>query len=340
MLNPARPYLWQFVTYAFLHSGYLHIFGNMLFLYVFGRNVNDKLGNVGYVCFYLAGAVFSAIGHILLGGGPVLGASGAISAVTGAYFVLFPQTMINIFFWLVFFIDTIEIPAIYFIGFKLIVWDNIVERTAPNVAYDAHLSGYAFGILACFVMLGTGLITSSSFDLLAMLKHWNRRRQYRDVIASGYDPFRGTGAKKINVREIKKDTPADKQQQDRIMQLRSEITQRITERNMSEAANKYLELVKLDAEQLPPQQHLLDIANQLASENKHTEAAAAYEKFIRHYKTYGYIEQVQLMLGILYSRYLNQTEPAIKHLEAAEAKLTDAGQLQMCRDELRRLRNS
>jgi membrane associated rhomboid family serine protease len=336
MLNPARPYLWQFITCAFLHGGYLHIFGNMLFLYVFGRNVNDKLGNLGYLCFYLAGAAFSAIGHVLLGGGPVVGASGAIAAVTGAYLVLFPQTMIVIFYWLYFFIDTIEISALYFIAFKMIIFDNIIYRVTPNVAYDAHLSGYAFGILASFAMLGTGLLTSSSFDLLAMLKHWNRRRQYRDVIAGGYDPFRWTGAKKINVREVKK----DKQQQDRIMQLRGEITQRIGERNMPEAANKYLELVELDAEQLPPQQHLLDIANQLASENRHTEAAAAYEKFIRHYKTYGYIEQVQLMLGILYSRYLNQPDPAIEHLEAAQAKLTDAGQLQMCRDELRRLRNS
>ena len=61
MLTPARPYLWQFVSYAFLHSGLMHILGNMYFLYIFGNNVNDKLGNIGYVCFYLAGAVFSGI---------------------------------------------------------------------------------------------------------------------------------------------------------------------------------------------------------------------------------------------------------------------------------------
>ncbi len=339
MLTPARPFVWQFVSYAFLHGSIMHIGGNMFFLYLFGRNVNDKLGNIGYISFYLAGAAFSGVGHVLLGGGPVLGASGAIAAVTGAYLVLFPQTLITVFYWLLYFIDTIEISALYFIGIKLIIWDNIFERSIPNVAYDAHLSGYAFGVLAMFIMLGTGLISSSSFDLLSMLKHWNRRRQYRDVIAGGYDPFRRTVARKIKVHEVNKDTQADKQQQDRIIQLRSEITRRIAERNMSEAARKYLELVELDAEQLPPRQHLLDIANQLASENKHAEAAAAYEKFIRHYRTYEYVEQVQLMLGLLYCRYLNQTELAIKHLEAAEAKLTDAGQLQMCRDELGRLQN-
>ena len=63
MLAGVRPPLWQFVSYAFLHGGLMHIIGNMFFLYLFGNNVNDKLGNIGYLCFYLAGAVFSGIGH-------------------------------------------------------------------------------------------------------------------------------------------------------------------------------------------------------------------------------------------------------------------------------------
>ena len=62
----------------------MHILGNMYFLYLFGNNVNDKLGNVGYTAFYLAGAIFSGIGHCLLSTSPVLGASGAVAAVTGA----------------------------------------------------------------------------------------------------------------------------------------------------------------------------------------------------------------------------------------------------------------
>ena len=110
MLTPARPALWQFVSYAFLHGSFMHIFGNMYFLYIFGNNINDRLGNLGYLIFYLGGAIFSAIGHILaanvFGGGsvavPVLGASGAVAAVTGAYLVLFPQTLITIIYWFIF----------------------------------------------------------------------------------------------------------------------------------------------------------------------------------------------------------------------------------------------
>jgi hypothetical protein len=335
MLNPARPYLWQFISYAFLHGGLMHIFFNMFFLYLFGNNVNDKLGTTGYVCFYLGGAVFSGIGHTLMSSHPVLGASGAVAAVTGAYLVLFPQTLITVIYWFIF-IGTMELPALYFIAFKMILIDNLIIRVTAYVAYDAHLAGYAFGIASLLLMLGTGLITGSGLDLWAMLKRWNQRRRYRDVVASGYDPFTGRTTRPIKVKQVKK-TDAQKQHEQRIYDLRSEIASRIDQRNLPAAAELYLELITLDNKQVPPRQYLLDIANQLASENKHAEAAQAYEKFLAHYRTYEYTEQVELMLGILYSRYLNKADLAIKHLQAAADKLSDPGQLKMCREELARL---
>jgi outer membrane protein assembly factor BamD (BamD/ComL family) len=95
----------------------------------------------------------------------------------------------------------------------------------------------------------------------------------------------------------------------------------------------------IDNKQIPPRQYLLDIANQLASDSKYSEAAQAYETFLAHYSNYEYIEQVQLMLGLIYSRYLDRVENAIQHLQAAAAKLSDAGQLRMCRDELAKLQH-
>ena len=340
MLTPLHLSLRQFVTYAFLHGGFMHVIGNMFFLYLFGNNVNDKLGHIGYLCFYLVGAVFAGIGHTILHADPVLGASGAVAAVTGAYLVLFPRTLITVIYWLIF-IGTMEVQALYFIIFKLIVWDNLIEpKFSPAaIAYSAHLAGYAFGIAAILVMLATGLIAGSTFDLLAMLKQWNRRRRYRDVVSSGCDPFTGrTTAKRIKVKEIKK-TAAQQKREEKTRQLRNEIASRIAQRNLAAAAEAYLEIVELDSEQILPRQYLLDIANQLASENKHAESAQAYEKFLTHYSKYEYVEQVQLMLGILYSRYLHQTELAIKHLTAAAEKLSDPGQLKMCNDELDKLQS-
>ena len=93
----------------------------------------------------------------------------------------------------------------------------------------------------------------------------------------------------------------------------------------------------VDSNQILPRRDLLDIANQLASEQRTAQAAHAYEQFLAHYSNYEYIEQVELMLGILYARYLNQPEKAIKHLQAAAEKLSDPNQLKMCKDELERL---
>ena len=338
--RPGQLHLWQFATYAFLHGGLMHILGNMFFLYLFGNNVNDKLGHVGYLCFYLAGAVLSGVGHTYMGGTAVLGASGAVAAVTGAYLVLFPQTLVTVIYWF-FFIGTMELPALYFIAFKLIIWDNLIEpRFAPPmaVAYAAHLAGYAVGIVVTVGLLATGLVSGSSFDLWAMIKRWNRRRLYRDVVSSGFDPYTGRAtARQIRVKEVIK-TAAEQQKEEQIRELRDQISNRLAQRNLPAAAGVYLELMGLDNEQVLPRQQLLDIANQLAGENRHAESAQAYEQFLAHYSSYEYVEQVELMLGILYSRYLHQAEPAVKHLEAAAQKLSDPGQLKMCRDELARLR--
>ncbi len=340
MLMPEEWHWWQFITYAFLHAGFWHIFFNMFFLYIFGNNVNDRLGHIGYLGLYLAGGVFAGIGHVVLHSSHVLGASGAVAAITGAYLVLFPQTLITVIYWF-FFIGTIEVPALYFIVFKLILIDNLIARIPDAIAYDAHLAGYAFGIAAMLVALATGLITGSNFDLWAMIKRWDRRRQYRDSVSSSYNPFTGRGkSKQIEVKEVEKtsDGQAKSPRQEEIERLRNKIGKRILEHNLSAAAKLYLELMGVDSEQILPRQPLLDIANQLASDSRAKEAAQAYEQFLNHYSSYEYAEQVELMLGILYSRHLNQRELAVKHLQVAEKKLSDTGQLKMCQDELAQLK--
>ncbi len=336
MLYPVMPHLWQFLTYAFLHGSLMHILGNMYFLYLFGNNVNDKLGHIGYLCLYLGGAVFAGIGHALLHQTSVLGASGAVAAVTGAYLVLFPQTLVTVLYWF-FIIGTMELSALYFIIFKLIVWDNIFEPqfSRSSIAYDAHLAGYLSGIVSMLILLATGLIERSNFDLWSMLRQWNRRRVYRDSVSDGYDPYVGRpGAKQI---KIKQRSPVDSKKQEQIMELRRGISNRIGERNLHSAAELYLELVELDKNQVIPLQQLLDIANQLASEGRYSDASVAYESFLAQYSNYEYVEQVQLMLGLVYARYLDNSELARKYLDSAMKKLSDPGQLAMCKDELGKL---
>ncbi len=336
-INPDQMRLWQFITYAFLHGGFLHIAANMYFLYLFGGNVNDKLGNFKYVCFYLAGGVFAGLGHLVFSFSPVLGASGAVAAVTGAYLVLFPKTLVKVMYWLFVFIDSIDVPAIWFILVKMIVLDNIIYVKKYGVAYDAHLAGYAFGIVGTLLLLVTGLLKGDQINLVFVFSQWRRRRSYRGTVSDGYNPFKGrTGSRVTKSKEVSKGG-TEAGTSEKIMGIRAEIARFMSERNLAEGANLYVELIGMDADQVLPRQNQLDVANQLMSMSKWSESAGAYEKFLKHYKSYEYIEQVELMLGILYSRYLNEPEKAVEALKAAKARLRDEKQIKMCQDELAKL---
>jgi tetratricopeptide (TPR) repeat protein len=318
----------------------MHILGNMYFLYLFGNNVNDKLGHIGYTCFYLTGGIFAGIGHTLLHVNPVLGASGAVAAVTGAYLVLFPRTVITVLYWF-FLIGTIDLPALYFIIFKMIVWDNIIEAkfAADAIAYDAHLAGYVFGVAAVILLFAVRLIDSDYSDMWSMIKQWNRRRHFRDAVTDGYDPYKGRiRTKAVNADEVKK-TPDQQIREDKITHMRTEIMTSINKHNLTHAAGLYLKLEEIDPEHIMPQQYQLDIANQLMSMGKWEQSAAAYEKFLNHYPNYEYAEQVHLMLGLIYCRYLKKGERAVKYLTIARDKLTDPNQIKMCDEELKRLQN-
>ncbi|MBN2211866.1 MAG: rhomboid family intramembrane serine protease [Sedimentisphaerales bacterium] len=335
-LWPQHPQLHQFLTCAFLHGGLMHLAGNMFFLYVFGGNVNDKLGNLGYLLFYLAGAIFSSLGYAEFDPvqKPVLGASGAVAAVTGAYMVLFPKTNIRVLYFFIL-IGTIDVPAFYFILFKLIFWDNVfMADRVGGIATNAHLAGYAFGIAVPFAMLALKLLPHSTFDLWAVFSRWRRRKQYQQMTQQGYNAFSGLRPhrKTIFARVTNVNPHAEE-----IMDLRSKISDAVSNNNLTVAADYYRRMVALDAEQVLAQQVQLDIANHLMQSNEHQDAAAAYEAFLRQYRTYPFVEQVQLMLGLLYSRYLNRPAQAREHLTKALERLHTPTQVQMAKDELARL---
>jgi len=326
VLFSQKPQLHQFFTYAFLHAGWMHILGNMFFLYVFGNSVNSKLGNLGYLLLYLGGAVFSGLGHTLLLGKPVLGASGAVAAITGTYMVLFPKTLIHTFYWFLFFVGTTDFSALYFILFKLIIYDNMLEprwADAPgNVAYSAHLAGYCYGILVPMILLALKILPHSQFDLWALFQRWRRRQQFQTM--GGFGP-RYVESTSTDVPPVPQSPAAD---------LRNQISGKLYESRLDEAADLYLQLMQTAPDQVLPQQQQLDVANKLMHTGRHHAAAKAYEDFIRYYPRYPFLEQVQLMLGLLYSRYLGQKDLAKKHLQKSLEKLTDAGQRQMCQNEL------
>jgi len=144
------------VTSTFLHEGWIHLLGNMLYLWIFGDNVEDRLGHAVFLVFYLGCGAAAALGQVAASPDsviPMIGASGAIAGVMGAYFVLYPQSRVLTVVFLVFFLDMIEIPAIFFLGIWFVkeIFNGVgslgARAMTGGVAFWAHVVGFAAGAL-------------------------------------------------------------------------------------------------------------------------------------------------------------------------------------------------
>jgi membrane associated rhomboid family serine protease len=170
-LNGRALSLSQFLTYAFLHVGWGHLLFNMAVLYVLGNDINLRLGQIGYIAFYLAGAVVSGLGFVLSGGKDqsMVGASGAVGAVMGAYLVLLPRSNISLFIG----VAWLEVPSMYFVIIFFcynLIMSLATGAGAQQVAYEAHIAGMVYGFLVTTALLMTRLLPRQGSDLLSILK--------------------------------------------------------------------------------------------------------------------------------------------------------------------------
>ncbi|MCF8040895.1 MAG: rhomboid family intramembrane serine protease [Desulfarculaceae bacterium] len=145
------------VTSVFLHGGFFHLAGNMLYLWIFGNNIEDRLGPVRFVAFYLLGGVLASLAHVLAGPAsqlPMIGASGAIAAVLGAYFLLYPRANVVVLIWFFFFVQLIRVPAVIVLG----VWFlfQVLGSGGPGVAWMAHIGGFVVGLVLIRFFLPSG----------------------------------------------------------------------------------------------------------------------------------------------------------------------------------------
>ena len=149
---PDKPVYLSVVYSMFLHGGWLHLGGNMLFLWVFGNNIEDRMGPGPYLGFYLLAGLAAAAAHIAVQPDstvPVVGASGAVAGVMGAYLVLFPNVRIRSLFFF-FFILFRDVPAKWLLGFWFV--SQFFINPADGVAWVAHVGGFAFGALVALVL--------------------------------------------------------------------------------------------------------------------------------------------------------------------------------------------
>ncbi|MBI5410347.1 MAG: rhomboid family intramembrane serine protease [Nitrospirae bacterium] len=161
-VQPIHPLLTVF-TSMFMHGGFLHLGGNMLYLWIFGNNIEDKLGRWRFIIFYLFCGIAAAYAHALSNPAsriPMIGASGAVSGILGAYMLLFPHARIHTLIFLGFFVQVVRLPAIFVIGFWIVLQfiNGMISKGLMGnggVAWFAHIGGFIIGLLFIKLFLKT-----------------------------------------------------------------------------------------------------------------------------------------------------------------------------------------
>lgn len=329
MLAPESAW-WTWITYAFMHDpgAIWHLAFNLVFLWVFGAAVESRFGRLGFLGFYLAGAVLAGLAQRSLHpDGAVIGASGAVSAVTGAFLALFPRARVRVI--VVFFlIGVYELPALWLLAFYFAA--DLLNAFFPGrgVAYAAHLAGYLWGFGLSVTLLAAGILGREEFDVFYLWKQSRRRAAFRRAVGEGpgtlFDaPSADTGARlqrSAAKRAARKPDPAADARAGR----RAEIVALVAQHRLDEAAEAWLRFERDEpVEAALPEGPLLDVANRLAADGRDADAARAYARLLERHPRGPSADQVRLMLSVLLVRRLDRAAEAKPLLETLIARLRE-----------------
>ncbi len=311
-------HLWELITYQFAHSpdDIFHLGFNMLFLWIFGAALEDRLGHVNFTLFLLMGGAVAGIGHTIDSYSPVIGASGAVCAATGGFLILFPLAKVRIIFFF-FLIGIYMIPALWIVAFQIFIdlfgWLNPGEP----VAYSAHLAGYLYGFFFITVLLLVRIIKSDQHDLLYLMKQRKRRADYRRVVNESRSAVyeQSDGAPSLPVFADTERSPEEARQ-------RSEVMRLIRSGELKDAQEQFRLMQTSHPEAVLPEAMQLEIANRIQSDGDRRTAAIAYERFLDRYPDSRQAPEVRLLLSMLMIRFLNRSEDAVTLLEKTRLELT------------------
>ncbi len=337
----------QLLTYAFLHSGWAHVVGNMLILWIFGNNLNDRLGHLGYLVFYLAAAAASGLGQILASQPPsfCVGASGAVFAVLGGYLVLYPLNDVRLFYWIIIRIGIAYVSAWWIAG--LWIAENIIMSVLSpesGIAYAAHLIGFGMGIGTVLFLITTGLLKREGIDVISWVTHKlpDGRRWTKDFIPieSGAPPLatERRPEKVIQRGEIPGLAMPGFVDTDDVM--RHELLHAVGVGDMENALTLYEHHAVADPDGVLPLRALITVGNWYLRSNRFSEAFEVWRRAGAQHPDNPMIPALRFSMGMVLSRHLDRPEAALSHLSAALDGLSNADQARMARREIARLRRA
>jgi len=345
---PANLKLHTLLTAAFVHGGLLHLAGNMWFLGVFGDNVEDRIGHLLYPLFYIAGALCASLTHILFNEGsitPAVGASGAVSAVLGAYMVMMPRVKVKIFYWIYYRAGVFTISAVYVIGFwialQVFYFLMLESERIGGVAYSAHIGGAVFGIaagiIAALVLKSTRRGQMDELDLRKAQREFTSR-QGLQTFESSYASHLKTGGVGITTSGPRERRASPSPLTHNYVSDAKEAVSILLETGKEEeAVDEYLSFIRKYRYASLLAMDQLRIADLLLTRGEHHLAEEAYDRFLRHYPEHKHSEDVRYNLAMLCAQYTENFQKAKKLLKLLRRTTSDSVRVAAIEEELERI---
>lgn len=329
---PANPSLLTAFTSMFLHGSWMHLLGNMLFLWIFGDNVEARLGRLGYLCAYLATGLFGGVVHGLLGPTsaiPSLGASGAISGVQGLYVVAFPHNRVKLLIFLRFIVRILHVRAPWIVGFWFVINDVLPtvlgDSSGGGVAHGAHLGGFGSGLVLCFLLrpfFGARAPADPAPHGVPRPSPWGPRR-IPDLPPSGGPGGGRPGDPWILDRRPSGGDPFASRPSS-VPDAGPEILGLARAGRTADAARALGTALQAGGRPTLPESDYLKLALHMEGMRRFDDARKAFEGILATYPTGVAAPMAHLGLGLILARHVRDPAAARPHLESAAALSTDA----------------
>ena len=277
--RPSDPSIVTLFTSMFMHGGFMHLFGNMLFLWIYGDNVEHRLGAVGYVVWYLFSGAAATLFHGAFASEspiPLVGASGAISGILGFYFVWFPHNQVRVLIFIFFFIRVVMLPARWVLGFYIVI-SNILPFLATvgqgsGVAHGAHIGGFLVGGVVALIL--------NRREMTA------RPREYREARSSSSPGPRSMG---------------------------EAITEAVKQGKFERAAALYFDLPSIRTRGILTPEVSLSLANWMSKNGHARGALTVHQRHLRDYPRGPGLAQAHAGAGLVQLHALGEPTAAYQH---------------------------
>jgi membrane associated rhomboid family serine protease len=348
--RPGKFEWYTLFTSMFLHGDFLHILGNMIFLWIAGDNVEEKLGRIAFLVFYLISGVCACLFYMLfveLGARmvPLVGASGAIAGVLGCYMIFFPTARIRVFYWFFFFfLGTIFVQAKWFLGLWIALnvfdWLVVGSQYVTGVAYAAHVGGFAVGVIVAVVAKGhlrkRGQVSQMD-ELTGFAKPGAPPRPGPQVQSSGPDPVYSEGKPDfVRPTYVSPRTITDRETSG-FFGREEAIAENVKAGRIDVALDRYEEYVHMRHAKPLPAWAQIEIASELYRRGDYEQALQAYRRYLAHSPAGADSAEAKFRLGIILSRHRKEFFRAREYLLQATMEHPDNQVVEFAREELERI---